>query len=141
MSNGNTGRIVFARLQENDDVADSIRKHAEKSGIKAGAIILIGALKQAVLGCYKEGEYITNRFNGHLEVAACTGNIALDDNGETFIHAHMVISDERGETHGGHLMRGSLVGPTAELTIIEASGINLQRAFDEKTKLRLLKLG
>jgi predicted DNA-binding protein with PD1-like motif len=38
-------------------------------------------------------------------------------------------------------MKGCHVGPTAELVVIEAIGVNLQRIFDEKTKLRLLKLG
>jgi predicted DNA-binding protein with PD1-like motif len=38
-------------------------------------------------------------------------------------------------------MKGSLVGATAELVIIEGVGVNLQRAFDEKTRLNLWKLG
>jgi predicted DNA-binding protein with PD1-like motif len=51
------------------------------------------------------------------------------------------VSNEKGEAFGGHLMKGSHVGPTAELMILEASGMVLQRALDEKTKLKLLKLG
>jgi predicted DNA-binding protein with PD1-like motif len=37
-------------------------------------------------------------------------------------------------------MKGSYVGATAELMIIEAVGVNLQKVFDEKTKLKLLRL-
>jgi predicted DNA-binding protein with PD1-like motif len=37
-------------------------------------------------------------------------------------------------------MKGSIVGATAELVIIEASGVHLLRAFDEKTNLNLWKL-
>jgi len=37
-------------------------------------------------------------------------------------------------------MKGSYVGVTAELTIIEAVRVNLQRVFDDKTKLKLLNL-
>jgi predicted DNA-binding protein with PD1-like motif len=36
-------------------------------------------------------------------------------------------------------MKRSHVGATAELVMIEAVGVNLQRIFDEKTKLRLWK--
>jgi hypothetical protein len=38
-------------------------------------------------------------------------------------------------------MKDSPVGATAELILIEAAGISMVRAFDEKTKLGLLRLG
>jgi hypothetical protein len=65
------------------------------------------------------------------------GNIAVDEKGEVMIHAHVVVSNEKGEAFGGHLMKRSHVGATAELVMIEAVGVNLQRIFDEKTKLKL----
>lgn len=37
-------------------------------------------------------------------------------------------------------MADSVIGATAELAIVEASGISMQRVFDEDTRLRLLKL-
>jgi len=37
-------------------------------------------------------------------------------------------------------MKDSPVGVTAELVLIEATGVSLKRVFDEKTKLNLLKL-
>lgn len=138
--NGKVGKICFARFHENDDIAESIRKSAQQNGVKAGVFILIGALKQAVLGCYKNGEYVITEIRGHVEVASCMGNIALDEKGENVVHAHMVVSNEKSETFGGHVMKGCLVGPTAELVIIEATGVELHRLLDEKTKLRLLKL-
>jgi uncharacterized protein len=141
MLEGKIGKICFARLSENDDLSESIKKAAEESGVKAGALILIGALKQAVLGCYKQGEYINTELKGHVEIASCMGNIAHDEKGETVIHAHIVVSNEKGEAFGGHMMKGCLVGPTAELVMVEATDLNLERAFDEKTKIKLLRLG
>ena len=140
MLEGHVGRIFFSRLEEDDDIAESIKINAEKGGVKAGILILIGALKRAMLGCYREGEYVTTQLDGYLEVASCLGNIAVDERGETIVHAHMVVSNEKGEAFGGHLMKGSRVGPTAELIIVEAAGVELQRILDEKTKLKLLKL-
>lgn len=139
--NGNVGKIYFARFSENDDLAESIKKAAQENNVKAGALIVIGALKEAVLGCYKQGEYVNTELKGHVEIASCTGNIALDEKGDTVIHAHIVVSNEKAEAFGGHLMKGCLVGPTAELVMIEATDLNLERAFDEKTKLKLLRLG
>lgn len=141
MLEGKIGKICFARFSENDDLAESIKKAAEESGVKAGTMLLIGVLKHAVLGCYKQGEYVNTELKGHVEIASCMGNIAQDEKGETIIHAHIVVSNEKGEAFGGHLMKGCLVGPTAELVIIEATDLSLERAFDERTKIKLLRLG
>jgi hypothetical protein len=137
---GRAVRIGVFRLLENDDLIEAIKNKAEESNIKAGAFILIGSIKQAVLGYYKDGEYKNTVLQGPLEVASCMGNVALDEKGEVVVHAHVVVTNEKSEAFGGHLMKDSPVGATAELVIIEATGIDMQRIFDEKTKLRLLKL-
>ncbi len=140
MQIGQVGKICFSRLFEDEDLADGIKKRVEESNVKAGALIVIGALKNVVAGCYKNGEYTYIRMNEPVEIASCMGNIALDEKGEIIVHAHLVVSNEKGEAFGGHLMKGCRVGPTAELVIIEGKGIDLQRTPDEKTKLKLLKL-
>lgn len=140
MAVGRAVRIGVFRLLENDDLIEAIKNKAEESNIKAGAFILIGSIKQAVLGYYKDGEYKNTVLQGPLEVASCMGNVALDEKGEVVVHAHVVVTNEKSEAFGGHLMKDSPVGATAELVMIEATGIDMQRIFDEKTKLRLLKL-
>ena len=140
MLKGQAGKMCFSRILEGEDLAEAIKKRVEESDIKAGVFFLIGSLKEAVLGYYKEGEYKYIHLDGPLEVASCMGNISVDEKGETIIHAHIVVSNEKGEAFGGHLMKDSYVGVTAELVIIEALNVNLQRIFDEKTKLKLLKL-
>jgi hypothetical protein len=140
MTVGRAGKIGVFRLLENDDLIEAIKRKAEKSNIKAGAFILIGSIKHAVLGYYKNGEYKNTLLEGPLEVASCMGNIAVDEKGEVVVHAHLVVTNEKGEAFGGHLMKDSPVGATAELVIIEATGLNMQRVFDDKTKLRLLRL-
>ncbi|MCJ7767873.1 DUF296 domain-containing protein [Candidatus Bathyarchaeota archaeon] len=141
MTVGKAGKIGVFRLLENDDLVESIKKKAQESNIRAGAFILIGSIKHAVVGYYKDGEYKNTKLEGPLEVASCTGNVAVDEKGETVVHAHVIVTNEKGEAFGGHLMKDSPVGATAELIIIEATGISMVRAFDEKTKLRLLRLG
>jgi predicted DNA-binding protein with PD1-like motif len=138
---GQVGRICFFRIFEDEDLIEAVKRRAEESGIKAGILTLIGTLKNATLGYYKERKYDYIRLDGPLEIASCMGNVAVDEKGETMIHAHIVVSDERGEAFGGHLMKDSHVGVTAELMLIEASGVVLQKVFDEKTNLKLLNLG
>ena len=141
MATGTVGKIHFFRLFEDEDLVEAIRKRAEKNGVNAGVLFVIGTLKDAVLGYYLKGEYKYIKLDMPLEIASCMGNIALDEDGKLIVHAHIVVSNDRGEAFGGHLMQNSHVAATAELVIIEADGVKLQRAFDAKTKLKLLKLG
>jgi predicted DNA-binding protein with PD1-like motif len=141
MLQGKVSRILFSRILEDEDLAEAIKRRVEGNNVKVGTLVLIGSLKKATLGYYKEGEYRYIRLAGPLEIASCMGNIAVDEKGEVIIHAHLVVTNEKGEAFGGHLTEGNPVGATAELVIIEAVGVNLQRAFDEKTKLKLWKLG
>lgn len=141
MLEGKIGRIIFSRIKADEDLVEAIKERVEKSRVKAGVIIAIGSLKRATLGYYKGGEYKYVRLDGPLEIASCMGNIAVDENGDVVVHTHVVVTNEKGEAFGGHLMKDSPVGATAELTIIEGDGINLRRVLDEKTKLRLLDLG
>lgn len=141
MQKAQIGRIYFFRLSEGEDLSEAIMKRIEECHVKAGIFNLIGSVKEAVLGYYKNGQYRSIKLDGPLEIASGMGNIAVDEKGEVIIHAHLVVSNEKGEAFGGHLMKNSYVGVTAELVIIEALNVNLRRVLDEKTKLRLLELG
>ena len=141
MLKGQVGKICFSRLFTGEDLAEAIQKKVEQSNVKAGTFFVIGSLKNVVLGYYKEGEYRSIKLEGPLEIASCMGNIAVNEKNEIIVHPHIVVSNERGEAFGGHLMKGSLVGATAELVIIEGLGVNLQRTLDKKTGLNLWKLG
>lgn len=141
MLKANLGRVCFVRMAEGDDLLETIKKSAEQNRMKAAAFTLIGALKNVVLGCYKDGDYVYTRLGGPLEIASCLGNIAVDEKGEVVVHAHLIVSNEKAEAFGGHLVKGAHVGPTAELMLFEVTGADWRKAFDEKTKLKLFKLG
>jgi hypothetical protein len=140
MLQGQTGKICFARILEGEDLAEAVKKKIEESNVRAGMFMLIGSLKDAVLGYYRDGKYDYVRLEGPLEIASCMGNVAVDEKGDTVIHAHVVLSNEKCEAFGGHLAKGSHVGATAELVIIEGLNVNLVRSPDEKTRLNLLRL-
>jgi predicted DNA-binding protein with PD1-like motif len=141
MLQGQIGKMCFARILEGEDLAQAIKKRVQESSIKAGIFLLIGSLKDAMVGYLKEGQYQYIHFDGPLEIASCVGNIAVDEKGEVIVHAHLVVSDEKGKAFGGHLMEGSHVGATAELVMIEGVGVNLQKVLDGKAGIRLWKLG
>jgi predicted DNA-binding protein with PD1-like motif len=136
---GQIGCMLVFRIPEDEDLAIAIKKRAEESGVKAGVFLLIGALKNVTLGCYRKGAYEQVKFAGSLEIASCSGNIAVDEKDNVVIHAHIVVSNEKGQAFGGHLMEGSRVGVTAELMIVEGLDLHLVRSLDEKTNLKLLR--
>jgi len=131
------GRVVFARLFENEDLLEAISNTAKKTEIKAGFFILIGTLKKAKLGFYRHGKYEPLQIDEPTEIVSCMGNISLKGEEELVVHAHISVSDEKGKVLGGHVLPGCIVAATAELILVEAVDVKLQRKFDEKTKLYL----
>jgi len=130
------GRIVFAKLSENEDLLETINQVAEKSNVTAGFFTLIGTLKKANLGFYHQGKYETIKVEGSVEIVSCIGNISLREK-KPFAHAHIAVSNEKGEVRGGHVMPGCKIDVTGELTLIEAEDAKLLRKWNEKTQLFL----
>ncbi len=140
MVKGQIGSIFFSRISKGEDLAEAVKRRVGDYGVKRGIFNLIGSLQNAVIGYYQNGKYHPVKLDGPLEIASCMGNISVTDEGETIIHPHIVVANDKGEAFGGHLMKGSIVGVTAELVVIEACGVILRRAFDEETKLNLWEL-
>jgi len=131
------GRVIFARLFENEDLLESISDTAKKTKVNAGFFILIGTLKKAKLGFYRQGKYEPIQIDEPVEIVSCLGNISLKEEKELVVHAHISVSDEKGQVSGGHALPGCIVAATAELVLVEAVDVRLQKKFDEKTKLFL----
>ena len=131
------GRVIFARLFENEDLLEAISNTAKKTRINAGFFILIGTLKEAKLGFYRQGKYEPIQIDEPVEIVSCMGNISLKKEKELVVHAHISVSDEKGQVVGGHALPGCIVAATAELVLVEAVDVKLQKKFDEKTKLFL----
>jgi hypothetical protein len=130
------GKLVFARLVEGEDLLETVTKVAENAKVSMGWFFLIGTLKKANLGFFREGEYETTQMDQPLEIVSCLGNISIKEN-KTFAHAHISVSDEKGRVYGGHVMPGCLIGVTGELVLMEADGVKIFRKFDERIKLYL----
>ena len=130
------GRVVFARLSEDEDLLEAIILRTKQAEITTGFFTLIGALKKAKFGFYHEQEYKPIEISEPVEIVSCIGNISLKEE-ELIIHAHISISNKEGEAFGGHLLPGCVVSVNAELVLVEATDLILQRVLDEKTKLYL----
>ena len=136
-----TVRTIFIRLDENDDLLNTVKAKAEENQIRAGFFFLIGTVKRAVLGFYKEGIYKPIQVAGPLEIVSCMGNISIREDGELIVHAHIAVGNEEGEMFGGHLLPGCIVDVTGELVLVETPDANLNRTFNKKLNLYLWSLG
>jgi hypothetical protein len=136
-----TGRTIFIRLRENEDLLNAIKEKAEQNGIRAGFFLLIGTVKRAVLGFYRLGKYKQIEVAGPLEIVSCVGNLSLKEDGELVVHAHIGVADEEGKMFGGHLLPGCPVDATGELVLVETPEAKLERALEKKLNLYLWHLG
>jgi len=130
------GKVVFARLYEDEDLLEAITSASKQAKISAGFFALIGTLKIAKIGFYRDGNYEPIEIAAPLEIVSCIGNISLKEKAP-IVHAHIILSDEKGRAFGGHALPGCLVSVTGELMLVEAVGMKLEKKFDKKTKLNL----
>jgi predicted DNA-binding protein with PD1-like motif len=134
------GHRVFAVvLDPGDEAVSAIRGFARRHRLAAGFFQGIGAFSRATLGYFDFGELDYRRIpiEEQVEVVSLAGSIAEKD-GKAAIHAHAVLSDSGGATHGGHLVEG-FVRPTLEL-FVTALPASLERRLDETTGLALIRL-
>lgn len=66
--------------------------------------------------------------NQRFEIVSLVGTFSRDGS----CHLHMSISDDEGNTFGGHLMAGT-VFTTCEVVLGSIHGVNFQRQMDERT--------
>ena len=127
---------LIVRLKYDAELVRSITELARSKGVEAGSFTAIGALKSARLGYYdqKDHEYRQMEVETPHEMTSCIGNVSLKD-GETFVHAHVVLADEAGNTKAGHLFEGIVFA--AEVHLHELEGPRLERKYDKVTGLSL----
>ena len=127
---------LIVRLKHDAELVQSIAELARSNGVEAGSFTAIGALKCARLGYYdqKSHEYREMKIVTPHEMASCIGNVSLKDGGP-FVHAHVVLADEAGNTKAGHLFEGIVFA--AEVHLHELEGPRLERKYDKVTGLSL----
>jgi hypothetical protein len=129
-------RELIVRFEHDADLVQSITEFARNNRMKAGSFTAIGALKRARLGYYDQEShgYREMKIDTPHEMASCIGNVSLKD-GEPFVHVHVVLADETGNTKAGHLFEGVVFA--AEVHLHELEGASLERKYDEATGLSL----
>ena len=132
-------RTLVAVLETGDEVFASLKRFANDERLSAAQISAIGAFSRATLMYFEwdTKQYRTIPVDEQVEVAALTGDIALDQRGEPALHLHVVLGRRDGTTRGGHLLEAH-VRPTLEVVLVE-SPEHLRKETDEETGLALIR--
>ncbi len=132
-----TKDLIFIRLEQGEDLFESLRTICKAAGLKVGVLIsAIGMLKQAELNFFAgTGRYSPILFPEPMELASMTGNIILQDDEYQF-HFHAVLARRSKETVAGHLSKGK-VNVTNELVILKTD-VPAARKLDDATGLMTL---
>lgn len=144
---GQMGRVVVIRLAPGEDILPSLVRIAKAAGIRQ-AIVIGGAASLTRAHLRNVRRYpaewpitdevrVFTKVEGPLELLSLSGNITMLENGEPYIHCHAAISlgTPDGVAYGGHLLPDTLVFSTAELSMVEVTGLEMLRIMDSETKV------
>ena len=115
------------RLTKGMDLKGEIEKYAIDNKVSGTIISSVGCLTSLVIRL-ADGESILKK-DGNFEIVSVTGTLSPDG-----VHIHISVSDEFGNTIGGHLKDGCIVNTTAEVCLVLFDNIKFSRTFDESTR-------
>lgn len=135
-----SGRIFVIKLEEGDEVVDSLKLFVKEHKIKGGFFTAIGALSKGTLSFYnaEKKTYDNTTYDEDLEVTSLIGNVAWKD-GEPIIHPHITLGRGNNSAIAGHCGSPSIVSVAMEFYLVETNK-QIDRIYDEKWNLVLLDL-
>ena len=134
-------RTIVCQLPHGSDLLDEMTRIVRRENITLGRLHGLGATTHARVAYYDQQTRVYNpiEFPGGMEILNIHGNVSLRD-GESFVHAHVLLGDPQGKVFGGHLLQGTTLF-ACELFIDELSGPALERGHDARTGLFLWTTG
>ena len=129
--------VIF---ETGDEVAGGLLEFAKRNGLSGSHFTAIGAFSDVTLGYFdwERKEYRKIPIREQVEVLSLVGDVALKEDGNPQVHAHVVVGDAQGMARGGHIMEAH-VWPTLEVVLEEAPQ-HLRRKSDPETGLALISL-
>lgn len=115
------------RLRPGQDFIEELMLWAKKKHITAGAILsVVGSFKHIHLRYANQPTGTVQE--GHFEIVSLVGTF-----NDISHHIHVCVSNEKGQTFGGHMLTKNIVYTTAEVVIAEMNDLVFTREKDEKS--------
>ncbi|MGE0759107.1 MAG: PPC domain-containing DNA-binding protein [Pirellulaceae bacterium] len=132
-------RVLILVFEAGDEVMALLQGFSTERHLQAAHFSAIGAFRQATLGYFdwETKDYRRIPVNDQTEVVSLLGDIALDEQGEPKVHAHVVLGKSDGTAMAGHLLEAK-VRPTLELVLTQTPA-HLQRKLDPASGLALIQ--
>ena len=142
-----SANVLFGRLAAGSDLIDGIAKLCIEHGVKYGAIAsCMGSLSstrytyvyaspESPIGIAYHEPFISKK---SAELLCAQGTVGIEEN-RLAVHLHAVLCDTDGTIFCGHMLPGSIVCATAEISILVASEGRIARSFDEQTQFSLFR--
>ena len=132
-----TGRTYIFKLHKGKDLMEYLAAFCHDNQVKCGIVNVIGAVENATLSCFdqKKKKYDKKVIAEPLEIVSLSGNISIQDN-RPCVHAHVMLSNQKYEVFGGHLLPGTKVF-VGEAYIQELVGEPKVRRMDKVVKVSL----
>lgn len=133
------GSRWMLRLDDGQDLFDTISEFAQREEIRAGTVVFgIGMFRQATLGYWDGSQYQAEELTTSHEVVSLHGTIACAG-GVPSLHLHAALAGPDHTVVGGHLLHAT-VGPIQEILIQTFPGRTFGRPLVESYGLKMLDL-
>jgi uncharacterized protein len=117
--------LYTVRLSPGQDLQKSLTAFVKEKNLKAVSILTgVGSLTDATIRYANQPN--GTKLTGHFEIVSLVGTLSSKSGS----HIHLSVSDETGKTLGGHLLEGSKVYTTVEITLLEQEDLEYAREKD-----------
>lgn len=132
------GHKIIARLNQGEEIIQSLTSISKQYNIQLGTVQALGATNHVIIGLFntKEKKYHSKLIEKDLEITSLIGNITRQNN-EVYLHLHINLADESQQVFGGHLNE-CRISATCEM-FIDVIDAKVDREYDEKIGLNLMK--
>lgn len=126
-------------LEPGEEIQQSLAAFISQKRLPSAFFQGIGTLCSVELGFFnvKKKEYEHHFFKDNYELITASGNISMEDD-VPIVHTHALLSDNRCQTIGGHLFKGTVV-VSVELFLFPVD-IVLLRKNDKRFNFKALDL-
>ena len=137
MQQGRSGQVHVLRLDDGEDIIDSILKSARDSRSTMLICTGLGMITDFELGYFDKGEYISKSYSEPHELLSIQG--VISGYGEHRVHIHVSVADREHRMFGGHLLRGK-AWMANEIGILRLDGVRSTREIDPEKNVAMLNL-
>lgn len=128
------GPFVMLRLENGEDILESVARAVEDERSTMAVTTGLGMITVFELGYFDRGTYVKKSFDAPHELLCLQGSISSE--GDNRVHIHATVADKDHKAFGGHLLRGK-VWMSNEI-LLTRLGVGSKRSLDPELKVGVL---